>query len=48
MENFIEKDIRNKLTEACNNAIVKQEPSCGNNEKDNIGLTGEYSTWGVK
>jgi hypothetical protein len=44
VDNFIEKDIRNKLTEACNNAIVKQEPSCGNNEKDNIGLTGEYST----
>ena len=44
VENFIEKDIRNKLTEACNNAIVKQEPSCGNKEKDNISLTGEYST----
>lgn len=43
VNNFIEKDIRNKLTEVCNNAIVKQEPSCDNG-KDNISLTGDNST----
>lgn len=32
VDNFIEKDIRNKITEACNNAIVKHEP-CVENEQ---------------
>ncbi|XP_063425170.1 uncharacterized protein LOC134708501 [Mytilus trossulus] len=33
VKNFIEKDIRNTLTEACNNAIVKQEPAVENEQQ---------------